>query len=126
MMIAVLSSDIWWWYYTLHFDMYNCKDYMMYSFPFDYDNCKYISELEKLGKKLSADMIENAEKKIQSYATTGERMQLIFRPTLSKPIIEDIDRVLAKHYGLDEEQIDYIVSYDNKYRLTKEAEEDEE
>ena len=125
-MIAVLSSDIWWWYYTLHFDMYNCKDYMMYSFPFDYDNCKYISELEQLGEKLSADMIENAEKKMQSYATTGERMQLIFRPTLSKPIIEDIDRVLAKHYNLNEEQIDYIVTYDNKYRLTKEAEEDEE
>ena len=63
---------------------------------------------------------------LQSYATTGERMQLIFRPSLSKPIIENIDKVLAKHYGLDEEQIDYIVTYDNKYRLTKEAEEDEE
>ena len=47
-------------------------------------------------------------------------------PDRYKPIIEDIDRVLAKHYELDEEQIDYIVSYDNKYRLTKEAEEDDE
>jgi hypothetical protein len=105
--------------------MYNCKDYMMYGFPFDYDNCKYIFELENLGKKISADMMENAEKKMQTYATTGERMQLIFRPTLSKPIIEDIDRVLSKHYELNEEHIDYIVSYDNKYRLTKEAEVDE-
>ncbi len=124
-MIAVLSSDIWWWYYTLHFDMYNCKDYMMYNFPFNYDNCKYVSELEKLGKKLSADMLENAEKKIQSYATTGERMQLIFRPSLSKPIIEAIDIVLGKHYGLNEEQLEFIISYDNKYRLTKETEEEE-
>jgi len=76
-MIAVLSSDIWWWYYTLHFDMYNCKDYMIFNFPFDYDNCKYISRLEKLGKKLCFDMIDNAEKKLQSCATTGKRMQLI-------------------------------------------------
>lgn len=68
-------------------------------------------------------MIENAEKKMQSYISTGERMQLICRPTLSKPIIEDIDRVLAKHYVPDEEQIDYIVFDNNKYRLTKEAEE---
>jgi hypothetical protein len=67
-------------------------------------------------------MIENTGKKMQSYATTGERMQLIFRPTLSKPIIEDIDRVLVKHYGPDEEQIDYIVTDNIKYRLTKEAE----
>jgi hypothetical protein len=124
-MIAVLSSDIWWWYYTLHFDMYNCKDYMMYSFPFDYDSCKYIAELEKLGKELSDDMYENAEKKIQSYATTGNRTQLIFRPTLSKPIIEKIDAVLAKHYGLDEEQTEFIKSYDNKYRLTKDSEDEE-
>ncbi len=124
--IAVLSSDIWWWYYTLHFDMYNCKDYMMYSFPFDYDNCKYISELMKLGEKLSADMFANAEKKMQSYATTGARMQLIFRPTKSKPIIEDIDRILGKHYNLNEEQLEFIISYDNKYRLTKETEEEEE
>lgn len=125
-MIAVLSSDIWWWYYTLHFDMYNCKDYMMYCFPFDYDACKYITELEDLGLKLSNDMIENAEKKMQSYATTGERMQLIFRPSLSKPIIEEIDRVLAKHYGLDEEQLDFIIAYDNKYRLIKDIEDVDE
>src|SRR5262249_51754399 len=101
-MIAVLSSDLWWWYYTLHFDMYNCKDYMMFSFPFDYDSCNEIPALEKLGKELSSDMFDNAEKKLQSYETTGERMQLIFRPSLSKPIIDKIDNVLAKHYGLSE------------------------
>jgi len=94
-MISVLSSNLWWWYYTLHFDMYNCKDYMIFNFPFDYENCKYISELEKLGKKLSKDLIENSEKKLQSYASTGDRMQLIFKPSLSKPIIASSSGVRA-------------------------------
>jgi len=118
-MIAVLSSDIWWWYYTLHFDMYNCKDYMMFNFPFDYDDCKYIAQLQALGKKLSKDLIKNAEKKVQSYSTTGERMQLIFRPSLSKKIIEEIDEVLANHYNLTGEESEFIRNYDYKYRMSK-------
>ncbi len=120
--ISILSSDIWWWYYTLHFDMYNCKDYMMYNFPFDYERCNYLNELEILGKKLSNDLIQNAESKSQSYATTGERKQLIFNPSLSKPIIEEIDDILGKHFDLDEEQLEFIKSYDCKYRLSREQE----
>jgi hypothetical protein len=53
-------------------------------------------------------------------------MQLIFRPILSKPIIGDIDQVLAKHYGLTDEKTEFIISYDTKYRLSKEEESDDE
>ena len=35
----------------------------------------------------------------------------------SKPIIDEIDRVLARHYGLTAEKLDYIINYDIKYRL---------
>lgn len=125
-MIAVLSSDIWWWYYTLHFDMYNCKDYMMYGFLFNYDDCAHLPKLEELGKKLSKDLIQNAEEKVQSYSTTGSRMQLIFRPSLSKSIINEIDIILAKHYNLTEEELDFITNYDIKYRMGKELENGEE
>lgn len=123
-MIAILSSDIWWWYYTLHFDMYNCKDYMMYGFLFDYNKCKHLAKLESFGKKLSSDLIKNAEEKVQTYSTTGDRMQLIFRPSISKPIIEEIDKVLAEHFDLSQEELDYIINYDIKYRMGKELEED--
>ncbi len=125
-MIAILSSDIWWWYYTLHFDMYNCKDYMMYNFPFDYEKCDSINDLIILGKQLSDNLMSNAEKKEQSYATTGNRMQLIFRPSLSKPIIDEIDKVLAQHYGFTDEELDFIINYDIKYRIGKGLEADEE
>ncbi|MCX5916926.1 MAG: hypothetical protein NTX30_09650 [Deltaproteobacteria bacterium] len=36
---------------------------------------------------------------------------------LSKPIIDEIDRVLAKHYGFTDEELDFIVNYDIKYRM---------
>ena len=36
---------------------------------------------------------------------------------LSKPIIDKIDKVSAKHYGFTEEELDFIINYDIKYRM---------
>jgi hypothetical protein len=43
-------------------------------------------------------------------------------PKFSKPIIDEIDRVLAKHYGFTDEELDFIINYDIKYRMGREAE----
>ena len=48
-----------------------------------------------------------------------------FRPSLSKAIINDIDRVLALHYGFTEEELDFIIDYDIKYRMGVDTEGDE-
>ena len=40
-----------------------------------------------------------------------------FRFNKSKPIIDEIDKVLAKHYGFTEEELDFIINYDIKYRM---------
>lgn len=119
--LAVLSSNLWWWYYTLHFDMYNCKDYMIFGFPFSYPSEKDIlGQLSDLGGILVADLFNNAHRKAQDYATTGNREQIIFEPSRSKSIIDKIDRVLAKHYSFTEEELNFIINYDIKYRMGKE------
>lgn len=46
-------------------------------------------------------------------------------PKHSKPIIDEIDTVLAKHYGFTEEELDFIVNYDIKYRMGDELNERE-
>lgn len=40
-----------------------------------------------------------------------------------KPIIDEIDRLLAKHYGFTPEELDFIINYDIKYRMGAEEEE---
>ena len=115
--ISILSSNTWWWWYTLHFDMYNCKDYMMYNFPYKYSNHKALSDL---GSTLCKNLIDNAERKVQSYETTGNREQMLFSPANSKSIIDQIDTILAQHYGFTEEELDFIINYDIKYRMGKE------
>ena len=43
----------------------------------------------------------------------------------SKEIIDEIDKVLAEHYNFTEEELDFIINYDIKYRMGKELEEQE-
>ena len=44
----------------------------------------------------------------------------------SKPILDEIDRVLANQYGFTEEELDFIINYDIKYRLGRDTESEEE
>ena len=47
-----------------------------------------------------------------------------YYPAKSKPIIDEIDKVLAKHYGFTEEELDFIINYDIKYRMGDELNEE--
>jgi hypothetical protein len=45
---------------------------------------------------------------------------------MSKLILDDIDLVLATNYGSTEEELDFIINYDIKYRMGRDAESDDE
>jgi hypothetical protein len=47
-----------------------------------------------------------------------------FRPARSKPLIDAIDRVLARHYGFTAEELDFVLHYEAKYRTGKEGREE--
>jgi hypothetical protein len=38
-------------------------------------------------------------------------------PKLSKAIIDEIDAALAEHYVFTDEELDFIINYDIKYRM---------
>lgn len=35
----------------------------------------------------------------------------------SNPVIDEINKVLAQHYGFTEEELDFIINYDIKYHM---------
>ncbi|MGQ9754566.1 MAG: hypothetical protein ACUVRF_01140 [Desulfotomaculales bacterium] len=45
---------------------------------------------------------------------------------MSKPIIDEINRVLARHYGFTDEELDFIINYDIKYWMGRDAGEERE
>jgi hypothetical protein len=68
---------------------------------------------------------ENSKRRIYNYERLGRVEYDEFYPNKSKPIIDEIDRVLAQHYGFTEEELDFIINYDIKYRMGKELESSE-
>ena len=67
------------------------------------------------------DLKNHAYRKECNYKATGKVIYDEFYPKYSKPIIDEIDRVLAKHYGVTDEELDFIINYDIKYRMGRES-----
>ena len=49
--------------------------------------------------------------------TNGATQTVTYRKQQSKEVMDEIDKVLAKHYGFTEEELDFIINYDIKYRM---------
>jgi len=72
--------------------------------------------------KLMENLQDNSEMKLLDYRHYGGLTTQIFSPRLSKPLIDKIDMLLAKPYGFTNEELDFIINYDIKYRMGAEAE----
>lgn len=112
--MAALNSNLFWWYYSLNYDMFNLKDYMIFAFRLTY---KEIPKLISLASALEIDLNKKKSELIVNSQTRGVVSSFVFKKKLSKPIIDEIDKVLAKHYGFTEEELDFIINYDIKYRM---------
>lgn len=64
-----------------------------------------------------SDLERNKNRKEALYKKTGKVIYDEFFPRKSKVTIDEIDLVLQKHYGLSDDEIDFIINYDIKYRM---------
>ena len=117
-LLAVLNSNIFfWWWYSL-FEGYHCGRHEIFSFPVSIGKMAVeVSEsLVVQTNRLMNDYKLRCRRKTASYKTTGKVEYDEFYPRKSKAIIDEIDRLLAKHYGFTAAELDFIVNYDIKYR----------
>lgn len=125
--VALLNSSTYYWYYIMHSDARTNNPSDLKEFPIDLENIsdnlkrKLLIECDKLMKDLDKNSIMQPAK----YQTGNVEFQQFF-PQKSKPIIDEIDTVLAEHYGFTAEELDFIINYDIKYRMGKELENGEE
>jgi len=117
--VAALNSSLFYWWFIV---FSNCRDLVMReieSFPLGLDNMAegIKIRLSELVSELMKDYKKHAIRKETTYQTTGKVIYDEFYPRKSKPIIDEIDCVLARHYGFTEEELDFIVNYDIKYRM---------
>ena len=114
---AILNSNLFWWYYSVNYDLFNFKDYMIFGFQFSYVNTKDMDLIAILSDKMEENLRNNALYYTINSKTNGATQTVTYRKQLSKEVMDEIDKVLAKHYGFTEEELDFIINYDIKYRM---------
>ncbi len=126
--LALLNSSLYFWYLSIYSDVRNVNRRELLSFRCSIDqiNVNIATELTRLASNLMADFEANSRELTNDYKQYGVLRIQSFQPRLSKPIIDIIDGVLALHYGFTDEELDFIINYDIKYRMGGELEGDPE
>ena len=79
------------------------------------------TNLVRLGRALMKDLHDKSQSKTINTKIGDSIIYEEFFAGGSKPIIDEIDHVLAEHYGFTERELDFIINYDIKYRMGREG-----
>lgn len=113
------SSMFFFWFFAVG----NCRNLTLddlKSFPIGNPSENTFIKISNLFNQLMIDF-----KNRSSIKNRGNTSFQEFDWGASKPIIDKIDGVLGAHYGFTEEELDFIINYDIKYRMGKELESEE-
>ena len=115
----ILNSGVFYLWFIILSDCRHLNLREIYNFPFSCSNLKSEDQknLHRLCTNLMNDFIKKRNRKETVYKTTGKVEYDEYFPKLSKSIIDEIDTVLAHYYGFSEEELDFIINYDIKFRM---------
>ena len=114
---AVLNSNLFWWYYCVNYDHFNFKDYMIFGFRMNYDMVRDVDCLVALSNEMEEALLKNAKHYTIKSKTRGCNETITYNKNQTKYIMDKIDMELAQTYSLTQEEIDFILNYDIKYRM---------
>lgn len=123
--VAILNSSIYYWYYVMHSDARTNNPSDLKEFPVDINELsdKTKKKLISASDKLMKDLDRNSIMQQARYQTGDVEFQQFF-PQKSKEIIDEIDVALAEYYGFNQNEIEFILNYDVKFRIGQEADEE--
>lgn len=122
---CLLNSQLFYWYWIINSNCMDVVEREVFKLP-----------VFNLTDVNSEDFYKLMNGLLSQYSTSttirprrGEIIntdEINFDVQKSKPIIDEIDRVLARHYGFTDDELDYIINYDIKYRMGRVALENDE
>jgi hypothetical protein len=128
--LAIMASNLFALNYVVwsSCQVVNSPDLM---FPVSLKNLttRHGEQLSHITARLIRDVDQRSEIQTRNYSARGRSFVMkkqYFYFKESKPILDEIDTVLANHYGFTAEELDFILNYDIKYRLGRGAGEEED
>jgi hypothetical protein len=127
MFVSAINSTLFYLYWQVYFDAFKAGKHCVESFPIGGSFTKDEKDrLSELGSRLTASLKNNGKRLRANYKATGAVEYDQFFPRQSKSIIDEVDKVLATHFGFSADETDYIVNYDIKFRVADSAIQDGE
>ena len=117
--LAAVSSSLFFWYWYARYEGYHCGRHEIAGFSVGLDTMSeaHRAELGALAGALVESLRRGAWRRRARYAHTGSVEYDELYPRRCKTLLDRIDRVLGEHYGLTEEELDFVVHHDLKYRM---------
>lgn len=122
---AFISSSLFYWNYIAYTDCRNLTKTFIDSFncPCELASSKVLSNI---GVLLFADYEANKYRKDTFYASTGRNVIYDeYYPKKSKKLLDKVDSVVSKYFRFTDEELDFIINYDIKYRMGDELNSEE-
>ena len=113
--LCLLNSQLSYWYWIMSSDCYcfTKTDALNMPVPPRLDLSLYTELAELLLRSYEQNSVLQKKKAKNQQIVTEKQ----FFPAKSKSIIDEIDRLFAEHYGFTDEELDFIINYDIKYRM---------
>ena len=112
---CLLNSSLFYWFYSCFSDCEHVNDELVrrWRLPNKFSTTDWPQIADKLVEDLESNASEKSIRTKQGHIIEYHEI----RASGSKPIIDQIDTLLAEHYGFTEEELDFIINYDIKYRM---------
>jgi len=121
--VTLLNTTLFYWYWLVYSDCYNVVKKDVCNFPLTNDlNSlrKLRSELLPYANVLMESYFKYAKVKERNNATTGRIKYYEFYPFKSKEIINKIDTIFASHYNFSNNELEFLLNYDSRFRFSGE------
>ena len=119
-LLGFLNSSLFYWLVTVYSDCRNLNKREIGMARFNMNDDVATQSMAVATQNLMDDIREHSQMKTMNYTAGTLTIQLTY-PRLSKKLIDRLDMILAQHYGFTEEELDFIINYDIKYRMSLES-----
>lgn len=117
--LSALNSSVFFWILTVYSDCRNLnrRDLGLLHFDFNRADACLLEMLRELSRSLMEDIKNKSQLLTIKYKKLGELQIQCTYPKCSKQVIDQIDKSLGSHFGFTDEELDFIINYDIKYRM---------
>jgi hypothetical protein len=115
-LLAVYSSTLFWWYFSVFTDNRNVNRRDLAAFPLPDLAPERVASLASLGSELMDELRACAEVRTCTYRSIGTIRNTYFRQGATRPVLDRIDRELAAAYGMTPQQLEFVLGFERRFR----------